>query len=125
MVTTIPVTQKRLDSMLATTKELTQANIRFNYLRQNCSNFAKLMLSHSGYSLDNSATFGKILWSIIPPLKSIPVIGPTLDKVKQLARKIFSSSPIVLKKSLGFIAKALFYIPGRIGVVIQNVLFII
>ena len=123
-ITTIPITEKRLNVMLDTTKELTQANIRFNYLRQNCSSFAKLMLSYAGYQLDNSALFGEILWSIIPPLKSIPVIGPALDKVKKVAENIFSLLPTVVKNGFTFMAKILFYVPGKIGLLIQNVLFI-
>ncbi|MBS0604232.1 MAG: hypothetical protein JSS60_04245 [Verrucomicrobia bacterium] len=124
IVTSIPLTAQRADNIINLIN--TTGDIRFNFLRQNCSNLMNIVLKQAGYDIATETTVKDFLVDILPDVKHIPVIGPVIDKINQFAEGIFSkiasATPEPIKNAVSLAGDVVFYIPRKIGTLAINLL---
>jgi hypothetical protein len=126
IVTSIPLTGQRAQNIL--TMLNTIGDIRFNFLRQNCTNLAGIILKASGYDLDMQTTIPEVFYDTLPDVKSIPIIGPLLHIVSQCYQRVVESlcgmTPRPIRKVMVLGSNLLTYLPRKIRTIALN-LFIL
>jgi hypothetical protein len=124
IVTGIPLTNQRAQNILTMLNNL--GDIRFNFLRQNCSNLMSVVLKASGYDLETQTTVSEVLYDAIPEVKYIPVIGPVLHLVHQCYTKIMDGvcwiTPKPIQNAVALGKDLITYLPRKIGTIFLNLL---
>lgn len=124
IVTSIPLSTQRADNILNFVNRT--GNIRFNFLRQNCSNLAQFVLKEAGYDLPMKTTIKECLIDSLPDLKHLPFVGYGLEKVNQVFNGVASSIKTVIPKPISnaatFVGDVVFFIPRKIATFAINFL---
>jgi hypothetical protein len=122
VVTSIPLSAQRADNILRFINN--SDDIRFNFLRQNCANLMSIVLKQAGYDLDTQTTVKQVLIDSIPEIKHVPFLGPVIDKVNQLFKKIFSAIGSILPKPIAnaitAVENVVYFIPRKMGTLAIN-----
>ncbi len=133
LVTSIPLTTQRAENIINMVNNPVDKNgrpsngdIRFNFLRQNCSQLATMVLKQAGYEVPMQTTTKEFLTGILPDLKYIPYVGYPLDKINQVFQKISQGiqwiTPGPIQTLFSYGKSLVFYIPGKIATVAINLL---
>jgi len=124
LVTSIPLTAQRADNIIDLVNQ--SGDIRFNFLRQNCSQLMTLVLKLAGYEVPTKTTAKEFFVDMLPDVKHIPFVGPVLDKVNQVYQSIShageSITPAPIQNVFSFGKDIIFYIPKKIATVAINLL---
>ena len=118
MVTSIPVTEKDCEKILGRLNEYRHDTLRFNIMNQNCTKLVADIIELAGVKIDNRMSMRKLIISILPDAKDIPVIGPMVHKVRTAAGKAFKAiavkTPDAIKKPLIITKHVVGYIPDKL-----------
>jgi hypothetical protein len=118
LITSIPLTTQRGQNILDLIDELNGKQLRFQYMRQNCSQLMREVIQRAGYDVDLRTTGVEVVYDALPSLKQIPLIG----KIDALFKRIWSVLPTVLTKPFEFSADVILFIPKKIGTIATNLL---
>jgi hypothetical protein len=123
-ITSVPLTPQRARNILNLINHL--GSVRFNFLGQNCLNLAVIVLKEAGYHLDTRTTVKETLYDMLPSVKHIPLIGPVIELVNQIFRKIFSViafvTPECIKNVVTSVSDVVLFVPRKIGTLAINLL---
>ena len=126
LVTSMPLSDQRADTIMNLLNNL--GDVRFNFMRQNCSNLAQMTLKEAGYDIDLMTTAPALLYDALPDVKHIHYIGPVLEVINQLFRKIAAGicyiTPQPIQNIVSIGADILLYVPRKIRTVALNLLFL-
>jgi hypothetical protein len=117
-VTSIPLSSQRAQNILNLVNGLNGKQLRFQYMRQNCSQLMREVIQLAGYDVDSRTTGRAVIYDALPSLTQIPAIG----KVASFAKKAWKALPAFLTLPIEFTADILLYFPKKIGTVATNIL---
>lgn len=124
LVTSIPLTSQRADNIVNFLNDL--GDVRFNFLRQNCSNLMGIVSKMAGYDIPMQTTVKETLIDMLPDLKYIPVIGPAAHKVNQVFLKFKAGisyiTPGFIKNVVTLISDVVFFIPRKMATFAINLI---
>jgi len=124
LVTSIPLTAQRADNIVDFLNGL--GDVRFNFLRQNCSNLMGIVSKMAGYDIPMQTTVKDALVDMLPDVKHLPVIGPVAHKVNQVFVSFASClsyiTPGFIKNIVTVISDAVFFIPRKTGTLAVNLI---
>jgi hypothetical protein len=118
LVTSVPLSSQRAQNIINLLNELKDKQLRFQYMRQNCSQLMREVIQLAGYDVDLRTTGKEVLYDALPSLTQIPVIG----KIAFLVKKIWDSLPTFITVPIEFSADVLLYYPRKIATVATNLL---
>lgn len=79
--TSIPLTTTRANVILDWSTRMNAQGIRFNFLKQNCDRVGELVLKMAGIHVDTRTSLPSFVYSSLPNLEDIPVIGTTIASI--------------------------------------------
>lgn len=125
IVTSIPLTSERADSILETLNKAREKSIRYNFLNQNCIELGVQVLKRgTGVDLNVKVPFRTCASRLLPSLKSIPLVGRKINSVwlkgVDIVDSISSALPDLVKKILSVVYSIIMYIPRNVGTVVVN-----
>jgi len=118
LVTSIPLSSQRAQNIIDRLNELNDQQLRFQYMRQNCSQLMREVMQLTGYDVDLRTTGKEVIYDALPSLTQIPVI----EKVVSFAKKIWNSLPTFTTMPIEFSANFVLYIPKKVATVATNLL---
>jgi hypothetical protein len=118
LVTSIPLTAQRGQNIIDLINTLKGKQLRFQYMRQNCSQLMLEVMQKAGYDVDIRTTGKEVLYDALPSLSQIPVIGA----VDRVVRKIWNGMPSLMTKPIEFSVDLLLFVPKKIGMIATNFL---
>lgn len=118
LVTSIPLSSQRAQNILNRLNELNGQQLRFQYMRQNCSQLMREVMQIAGYDVDLRTTGTEVVYDALPSLTQIPVI----KKVVSFTKDIWNSLPIFTTMPIEFSANLMLYIPKKVAIVATNLL---
>ncbi len=125
IVTGIPLTAARANGIIQMLNNM--GDVRFQFMRQNCSNLMRTVLQEVGYQpINNRMTAIDVLWGSVPNLEHLPVLGPIVAKIQLVTTPIFKCigkiTPQCIKTISSYISTAIWFIPKRIAIFLVNVI---
>lgn len=121
-VTSVPLSSQRAQNILSLVENLSHEQLRFNFLKQNCSALMHQVLQCAGYEVDIRTTGKAVLWEALPSLNQLPVIGGVVGKVEQCAQRVWDALPACFTTALTFTRNVVMYIPDKIGTILTHLL---
>ena len=118
LVTSIPLSSQRAQNILNRLNELNGQQLRFQYMRQNCSQLMREVMQITGYDVDLRTTGTEVVYDALPSLTQIPVIR----KVVSFTKDIWNSLPTFATMPIEFSANLILYIPKKVAIVATNLL---
>lgn len=118
LVTSIPLSSQHAQNIINRLNELNGKQLRFQYMRQNCSPLMREVMQLAGYDVDLRTTAKEVVYDALPSLTQIPIIGKTVS----IAKKIWNSLPRIATMPLEFSVSLILYIPNKIATVATNLL---
>lgn len=128
-VTTITISTEVFDRILAKVNKYAKSSLRLNFLNQNCSDFAVNILREANIELSckNSSWF-RIFAHFVPPVSSIPYLGPPIGKICTLASKVFKKFskvvPKQVKRGVNLTYRVITFIPSRLATFSKNIFYL-
>lgn len=121
-VTSIAMTQARMDSILAFVAEQNKKGITFNFIRQNCATLGGILLEKAGITArPERFTLGQGLATLLPEWHKIPYIGKPLasvmNAINYVSQKVFGGFK---KYTPQVIQDVVTFIPRKIATLISN-----
>ncbi len=121
LVTSVPISTHRSQNILGFLNELNTKELRFQFIRQNCTVLMQDVLQRAGYFIPTRTTAGAVLWGLLPDLNQFPIIGGAVARIEKCASRIWDSLPQWLASSYKLTRDVLFYIPEKFGTILVNI----
>ncbi len=118
LVTSVPLSSQRAQNIINFINDLNGKQLRFQYMRQNCSQLMREVIQLAGYDVDLRTSGKEVFWDALPSLTQLPVIG----KIVAFVKKIWASLPVFMTMPIEFTADVILYFPRKIATVATNVL---
>jgi hypothetical protein len=118
LVTSIPLSSQRAQNIINLLNHLNGKQLRFQYMRQNCSQLMREVIQLAGYDVDLRTSGKEVLWDALPGLTQLPVIG----KVAAFVKKMWTSLPTFMSIPIEFTADVILYLPRKTATVVTNML---
>ncbi len=122
VVTSVPLSSERSQNVLNLLNTLNQKQLRFQFMRQNCTSFMQEVMQCVGHQVNIRTTGGRVLADLLPNLNQFPLIGPLVAKIEDVARRTWEALPKFITHSLKTCRKIVFYLPEKLGTVLVNLL---
>ncbi len=113
IVTSIPLTSLRCRNILNYLSDMNQKHLRFQYIRQNCSNLALDVLEKAGYEVDIRTTVAECFSDLLPNFNQFPIIGPLIAKVEQVRDRIWATIPKSIGDFVDLLKSHVFFLPKK------------
>ncbi len=132
-VTTLPLSQEKVDELLCYVRDVNKAGLRYNLFKQNCTGFAAAVMDKAGYPIHTRIKFFTGLGKIMPTFSKIPYIGAPLSSlassIKNAVAPIFSTlalyTPACVSSAISWVSSAGKTAIEKISNVCANLFFIV
>ncbi len=128
IVTSIPLTSVRAQNIKDFLNQIHDKQLRFNYLKQNCSSLMFEIMRRAGYDnvVEMHTSGAAVFYDALPSLRHLPYIGSTIGKVQDCFDAIFQTikdwTPSLISIPFTWIANILLYIPRKVNTIAINLL---
>lgn len=123
-VTSIPLTTQRAQNIFKLVEELKGKQLRFQYLRQNCSALTHEVMKCAGYEVDIRTKLSQMFYGMLPSWGQILGIGEILAKVERCFERIrqcaITYTPIWIQRPVEWIRSIVWYLPEKLTTVACN-----
>ncbi len=120
IVTSVPLSGQRCQNILGFLNELNQKKLRFQFVRQNCTVLMQEVMQQAGYMIPIRTTAARVIIDILPYLNQFPLIGNTISKIEQCAKRIWEALPEWLSCSIEKTRQVIFYVPEKLCTILFN-----
>lgn len=89
-VTTVALTEAQYEAAMDRVTAYSKKKLKFTHTHQNCTTFVADIMKAAGHEVDVRCTLIDGLYGLLPKVKSIPLIGPALEKVRRVFAAILN-----------------------------------
>jgi hypothetical protein len=122
MVTSMPASSKGAKDILDRLNALNQKQLRFVFIRQNCTSLVQEVMQLLDYDVNIRATGGAILLDMLPYLNQFPLIGGLVAQVEACAKRVWEAVPKCIAEPLKWVRAVVVYLPEKFGTFMVNLL---